>query len=120
MVARPTFKNVIMIMTSNAGAFEAAKGGIGFAPDRGSAMSLDAIKRRFSPRVYQSPRCDGRIPQSLDRPLLLQVIRKFVSELEAQLLLKEFHLHGSLSRRHRVAFLTKVMSQPMAPAPSPA
>ncbi len=81
------FQNVILIMTSNAGAFETAKGSLGLMPDRGSNMSLDAIKRTFRPEFIN--RLDAIVEfQSLDKPLLLQVIRKFISELEAQLLKK--------------------------------
>ncbi len=81
------FQNVILIMTSNAGAFEAAKGGIGLVPDKSSTMSLDAIKKTFRPEFIN--RLDAIVEfQPLDKPLLLQVIRKFISELEAQLLKK--------------------------------
>lgn len=81
------FQNVILIMTSNAGAFEAAKGGIGLVPDKSSTMSLDAIKRTFRPEFIN--RLDAIVEfQALDKSLLLQVIRKFISELEAQLLKK--------------------------------
>ena len=79
------FQNVILIMTSNAGAFETAKGSMGLVLDKSSAISMDAIKRTFRPEFLN--RLDSIVEfQSLDRPLLLQVIRKFVSELEAQLL----------------------------------
>lgn len=81
------FQNVILIMTSNAGAFETAKGTLGLMPEKSSALSLDAIKKQFRPEFLN--RLDAVIEfQSLDKPLLLQVIRKFVSELEAQLLKK--------------------------------
>ncbi|MGE4133160.1 MAG: ATP-dependent Clp protease ATP-binding subunit ClpA [Bdellovibrionales bacterium] len=81
------FQNVILIMTSNAGAFEAAKGTMGINPDKSSSISMDVIKKTFRPEFLN--RLDAVIEfQSLDRPLLLQVIRKFVSELEAQLLKK--------------------------------
>lgn len=81
------FQNVILIMTSNAGAFEASKGGIGLRPDRSSTISLDAIKKSFRPEFLN--RLDAIVEfQALDKGLLLQVIRKFVSELEAQLLKK--------------------------------
>ncbi len=81
------FQNVILIMTSNAGAFETAKGTMGLMPEKSSALSMDAIKKSFRPEFIN--RLDAVIEfQSLDKPLLLQVIRKFVSELEAQLLKK--------------------------------
>ena len=81
------FQNVILIMTSNAGAFEASKGTMGLMPEKSSALSMDAIKRHFRPEFLN--RLDSVIEfQSLDKGLLLQVIRKFISELEAQLLKK--------------------------------
>ena len=81
------FQNVILIKTSNAGAFETAKGSLGLVPERSSALSLDAIKKGFRPEFLN--RLDAIIEfKSLDRPLLLLVIRKFISELEAQLLKK--------------------------------
>ncbi len=81
------FQNVILIMTSNAGAFEAAKGSMGLMPERSSTLSMDAIRKFFRPEFLN--RLDAVIEfQPLDRNLLLQVIRKFVSELEAQLLKK--------------------------------
>jgi ATP-dependent Clp protease ATP-binding subunit ClpA len=81
------FQNVILIMTSNAGAFETAKGSLGLMPEKSSTISLDAIKKNFRPEFLN--RLDAIIEfQSLDRPLMLQVVRKFISELEAQLLKK--------------------------------
>lgn len=81
------FQNVILIMTSNAGAFEAAKGSMGLMPEKSSAVSLDAIKKTFRPEFLN--RLDAIVEFiPLDKDLLLQVIRKFISELEAQLLNK--------------------------------
>ena len=81
------FQNVILIMTSNAGAFESAKGGLGLVQEKAANMSLDTLKRTFRPEFLN--RLDAIVDfRSLDKPLLLQVIRKFISELEAQLLKK--------------------------------
>lgn len=85
------FQNVILIMTSNAGAFEAAKGGIGIKPDTSSTVSLDVIKRTFRPEFLN--RLDAIVEfKSLTKDLLLQVVRKFASELEAQLLKKSIFM----------------------------
>lgn len=85
------FQNVIVIMTSNAGAFEASKGSMGLVLEKSSAMSLDAIKRTFRPEFLN--RLDAIIEfQPLDKSLLIQVIRKFISELEAQLLKKSISM----------------------------
>lgn len=81
------FQNVILILTSNAGAFESSKGGLGIKQEKSSAISMEAIKRTFRPEFLN--RLDAIVEfQPLDRPLLVQVIRKFISELEAQLLNK--------------------------------
>jgi len=81
------FQNVILIMTSNAGAFETSRGTLGITPDRHTGLSMDAIKRAFRPEFLN--RLDAVVEfQALDKDLLLQVIRKFISELEAQLLKK--------------------------------
>lgn len=85
------FSNVILIMTSNAGASEAAKGGLGINPDRSSMISLDAIKRTFRPEFLN--RLDSIVEfRSLDKPILQRVIGKFVHELEAQLLQRQIQL----------------------------
>lgn len=92
------FSNVILIMTSNAGAFEAAKGAMGINPDRGSAISLEAIKRTFRPEFLN--RLDAIVEfQSLEKPLLMQVIGKFISELQLQLAEKKIDLDVAHSAR---------------------
>ena len=85
------FSNVVLIMTSNAGAHEAAKGGLGIMPDRSSTISLDAIKRLFRPEFLN--RLDAVVEfRNLDRGILLRVVGKFIHELEAQLLVKQIQL----------------------------
>ncbi len=85
------FQNVVLVMTTNAGAFEAAKGSMGLVKDRSSTLSMDVIKRSFRPEFLN--RLDAIIEfKPLDKELLLQVIRKFASELEAQLLKKKISM----------------------------
>ncbi len=82
---RVDFQNVILIMTSNAGAFEASKGGLGIVKDTSSKLSLDAIKRTFRPEFLN--RLDAVVEfKSLEKDLRIRVVQKFVMELEAQLL----------------------------------
>ncbi|MEM6548457.1 MAG: ATP-dependent Clp protease ATP-binding subunit ClpA [Pseudomonadota bacterium] len=79
------FRNVILIMTSNAGAQELAKSAIGFG--RGQRVGEDeaAIERTFSPEFRN--RLDAVISfGSLPKDVILQVVEKFVLQLEAQLL----------------------------------
>ncbi len=79
------FRNVILIMTSNAGAQELAKAAIGFGRDRREGEDTAAIERMFSPEFRN--RLDATISFSaLPRDVILQVVEKFVLQLEAQLL----------------------------------
>ncbi len=85
------FTHAILIMTSNAGAFEASKGAMGVLPERSSARSLDAIKKQFRPEFLN--RLDGIIEfGSLDEPLLIRVVEKFIAELADQLKKKKINL----------------------------
>lgn len=84
------FQNVILIMTSNAGAFEASKGGLGIVKDSSSKLSVDAIKKSFKPEFLN--RLDAIVEfNNLGKDLLLRVVQKFVMELEAQLLKRNIH-----------------------------
>jgi ATP-dependent Clp protease ATP-binding subunit ClpA len=88
------FQNVILIMTSNAGAQEAAKGGLGINPQLSSAISVEAIKRNFRPEFLN--RLDAIVEfQPLTKDLLIRVIQKFLMELEGQLLKKNVILEVS-------------------------
>jgi ATP-dependent Clp protease ATP-binding subunit ClpA len=79
------FRNVILIMTTNAGAQEQAKASIGFGRDRREGEDLAAIERMFTPEFRN--RLDSVISfGSLPREVILQVVEKFVLQLEAQLL----------------------------------
>ncbi|MEC8579304.1 MAG: ATP-dependent Clp protease ATP-binding subunit ClpA [Pseudomonadota bacterium] len=79
------FRNVILIMTSNAGAAEQAKAAIGFGRDRREGEDTAAIERTFTPEFRN--RLDAVISfQPLPKEVILQVVEKFVLQLEAQLL----------------------------------
>ena len=79
------FRNVIVIMTSNAGAAEQAKAAIGFGRDRREGEDTAAIERTFSPEFRN--RLDAVISFSpLPKDTILQVVEKFVLQLEAQLM----------------------------------
>ncbi|MEM8821804.1 MAG: AAA family ATPase, partial [Pseudomonadota bacterium] len=80
-----SFRNVILIMTSNAGAQEQAKSAIGFGRDRREGEDTAAIERTFSPEFRN--RLDAVISfGALPREVILQVVEKFVMQLEVQLL----------------------------------
>lgn len=79
------FRNVILIMTSNAGASELAKAAIGFGRDRREGEDTAAIERTFTPEFRN--RLDAVISFApLPKSVILRVVEKFVLQLEAQLM----------------------------------
>ena len=79
------FRNVVLIMTSNAGAAEQAKEAIGFGKNRREGEDTAAIERTFSPEFRN--RLDAVISFSaLPMEVILKVVDKFVLQLEAQLM----------------------------------
>ena len=96
------FRNVILIMTSNAGAYEMAKAAIGFGRDRREGEDTVAIERTFTPEFRN--RLDAVISFApLPKETILQVVEKFVLQLEAQLM-----------DRHVTIELTKAAAQWLA------
>jgi ATP-dependent Clp protease ATP-binding subunit ClpA len=78
------FRNVILIMTTNAGASDMAKAAIGFGSSRRDGDDMEAINRLFTPEFRN--RLDAIIPFGpLPVPVIHQVVQKFVLQLEAQL-----------------------------------
>jgi len=81
------FRQVVLIMTSNAGSREAAAGAIGFGADltvEGAARAKQAIERLFSPEFRN--RLDATVGFGpLDRAAMEAIVGKLIGELEAQL-----------------------------------
>ena len=78
------FRNVILIMTTNAGASDAARAAIGFGSTKREGDDMEAINRIFTPEFRN--RLDAIIPfGALPVPVIHQVVQKFVMQLEAQL-----------------------------------
>jgi len=78
------FRNVILIMTTNAGAAEMSKAAIGFGRDKRTGEDAEAINRMFTPEFRN--RLDQVIAFSnLPPEIVAQVVDKFVMQLEAQL-----------------------------------
>ncbi|MAM93882.1 ATP-dependent Clp protease ATP-binding subunit ClpA [Parvibaculum sp.] len=78
------FRNVVLIMTTNAGAADMAKPTIGFSQKKRTGDDEDAIKRLFTPEFRN--RLDAVIPFGhLPEEVIAQVVEKFVLQLEAQL-----------------------------------
>jgi len=79
------FRNVILIMTSNAGAAEQAKSAIGFGRERREGEDQAAIERTFTPEFRN--RLDAVISFApLGKATIMKVVEKFVLQLEAQLM----------------------------------
>ncbi|MEI9989574.1 MAG: ATP-dependent Clp protease ATP-binding subunit ClpA [Rhizomicrobium sp.] len=78
------FRNVVLIMTTNAGASDAAKDAIGFGRGKREGEDEEAIKKLFTPEFRN--RLDATITFApLGRETIDRVVEKFVLELEAQL-----------------------------------
>ena len=78
------FRNVILIMTTNAGASDMAKQAIGFGSTKRTGDDTEAINRMFTPEFRN--RLDAVVPFSgLPPEVITKVVEKFVLQLEAQL-----------------------------------
>ena len=78
------FRNIILVMTTNAGASEGGRASIGFTRQDHSSDSMKVIERSFSPEFRN--RLDAVIQfQPLDIEIIAQVVDKFMFELETQL-----------------------------------
>lgn len=78
------FRNVVLIMTSNAGAADMAKAPMGFGRKERDGEDLDAINRTFSPEFRN--RLDAIVPfERLSPEVVGKVVEKFILELEVQL-----------------------------------
>src|SRR5258707_7041744 len=78
------FRNVILVMTTNAGADMLSRNTIGFTDSRQAGDEFESIKRLFSPEFRN--RLDATISfRSLDHDIILRVVDKFLMQLEAQL-----------------------------------
>ena len=78
------FRNVIIVMTTNAGAESLTKSNIGFTTARQQGDEMAEIKRLFSPEFRN--RLDGTISFApISREVILRVVDKFLMQLEEQL-----------------------------------
>jgi ATP-dependent Clp protease ATP-binding subunit ClpA len=109
------FRNVILVMTTNAGAAQSARRSIGFSEQDHSTDALEVIRRAFSPEFRN--RLDAIINfKSLDMPVILMVVDKFILELEEQLSLKGVNISVSRAAREWLAeqgFDPKMGARPM-------
>ena len=85
------FRNVVLIMTTNAGASDMAKQGIGFGDVSKADAGDEAVKRMFSPEFRN--RLDAIVPFAyLGTEVIARVVEKFVLQLELQLAEQNVHI----------------------------
>lgn len=96
------FRNVILVMTTNAGARQSARRSIGFTEQGHSSDTMEVIRKTFSPEFRN--RLDAIIIfKALDMPVVLMVVDKFILELEEQLALKDVDVSVTLAAREWLA-----------------
>ena len=110
------FRNVVIVMTTNAGADQLSRPSIGFTSQTHAGDSLEAIKRSFTPEFRN--RLDAIVEfQGLDRKTIGHVVDKFIIELESQLEDKNVTIEVSSEAREWLAehgFDPAMGARPMA------
>ena len=110
------FRNVIIVMTTNAGAAEISRSSIGFTEQDHSHDDTEVIKRLFSPEFRN--RLDSIIRfKSLDEKTVLLVVDKFLMQLEEQLKIKNVELKVDDKARKwlgKTGFDSSMGARPMA------
>jgi ATP-dependent Clp protease ATP-binding subunit ClpA len=92
------FRNVILVMTTNAGAMESSRASIGFTSQDHSSDAMAAIQKMFTPEFRN--RLDAIIQfNGLEKSTMLNVVGKFLFELEQQLEEKRVALEVSEAAR---------------------
>jgi ATP-dependent Clp protease ATP-binding subunit ClpA len=96
------FRNVILIMTTNAGAETMNKATIGFTNSREQGDEMADIKRLFTPEFRN--RLDATVSfRSLDEEIIMRVVDKFLLQLEGQLSEKKVEVTFSDALRKHLA-----------------
>lgn len=109
------FRNVILVMTTNAGASEMSRTSVGFTTQDNQSDGSEIIKRTFTPEFRN--RMDAIIQFSpLNQKTILHVVDKFVSQLEAQLESKKIEIQVEASAKEWIAergYDVKMGARPM-------
>jgi ATP-dependent Clp protease ATP-binding subunit ClpA len=88
------FRNVIIVMTTNAGAQEMSRNSIGFQTQDHATDGMEILKKMFTPEFRN--RLDAIIPfASLSKDVIKTVVDKFLVEIQVQLDDKKVHLEVS-------------------------
>jgi len=96
------FRNVVIVMTTNAGADQMARASMGFTRQDHTGDDIQAIKRLFTPEFRN--RIDSIIQfAALDDATIMHVVGKFIMELEQQLAEKRVTLEVDMPARQWLA-----------------
>ena len=110
------FRNVMLIMTTNAGAQEMDRPSIGFTRQDHTSDGMEVIRRLFTPEFRN--RLDAIVQfNALDSTVITQVVDKFIFELEAQLQEQQVTIEVDESARlwlARHGYEPKMGARPMA------
>ena len=110
------FRHVIIVMTTNAGAFEMSRPSIGFTQSDTASDGMEAIRRLFSPEFRN--RLDAVIQfGALDQDTIERVVDKLLVEAEAQLEQKRVSISVDEAARRWIAkrgYDPKMGARPMA------
>lgn len=110
------FRNVILVMTTNAGAEEASRRSIGFSEQNHETDQMEVIRKAFSPEFRN--RLDAIVPfAALGREQIARVVDKFLIQLEEQLAAKNVQLEVDEDARSWLAehgYDAKMGARPMA------
>jgi len=110
------FRNVIIIMTTNAGAADLHKNMMGFVTGSHSGDEMTEIKRLFTPEFRN--RLDAIVSfRSLDHDVILRVADKFLMQLEEQLHERKVEVHFTAALKEMLArkgFDPQMGARPMA------
>ena len=110
------FRNVILAMTTNAGAEESARRSMGFAEQNHTTDAMEVVRRMFSPEFRN--RLDAIIPfAALGKSEIARVVEKFLMQLEEQLGAKHVQLEVDQAAREWIGergYDVKMGARPMA------
>ncbi|NGY06798.1 ATP-dependent Clp protease ATP-binding subunit ClpA [Solimonas terrae] len=110
------FRNIILVMTTNAGAEESARRSVGFTEQNHATDAMEVMRKMFTPEFRN--RLDAIVQFApLERREILRVVDKFILQLEEQLSTKNVHLEVDESARLWIAdrgYDIKMGARPMA------
>jgi ATP-dependent Clp protease ATP-binding subunit ClpA len=96
------FRNVVIVMTTNAGAESLAKNTMGFTLNKQTGDEMEAIKRMFTPEFRN--RLDAIISfRALDHDIIMRVVDKFLMQLEEQLAEKKVEAQFTQALKEHLA-----------------